>query len=78
MQSDFQYDLKWEIDSFRVVAITKGRMGDPIECLGASFSEKAQQVIKSSSSGTLLLFQDIKVSSQAGSRTIDGFYIIIK
>lgn len=78
MSEDFQYDLAWKVDSYRVFSISNGKIRASVECQGATLPETVQHQIRDAQIGTVLFFEDIHVTSSAGSRTIEGFYIIIK
>ena len=78
MGDDFAFDLKWTINSFRLTVISKGIEGAPISCAGGHFSGAVTSAINSASSGTVLIFSDIKASSIAGTRTLRDITIRIK
>ena len=78
MGDDFVYDLKWSVNSFRVIIVSKGMEEPAIVCQGAALSEKAKSAIQKASANTVIYFSDIKVSSEAGSRTLDEFSVRIR
>ena len=78
MGDDFVYDLKWSVNSFRVIIVSKGMEEPAIVCQGGSLSDKAKSAIQKASSNTVIYFSDIKVSSEAGSRTLDEFSVRIR
>ncbi len=78
MGEDFVYDLKWSVNSFRVQLVVKGMDEPAIACQGGALSDKAKSAIQKAPSGTVVYFMDIKVSSEAGSRTLDEFSVRIK
>ena len=78
MGDDFVYDLKWSVNSYRVIIINKGIEEPAIVCQGAALSEKAKSAIQKASSNASIYFSDIKVSSEAGSRTLDEFSVRIR
>ena len=78
MGDDFVYDLKWNVNSYRVVIVSKGMEEPAIVCQGGALSDKAKAAIQKASSNTVIYFSDIKVSSEAGSRTLDEFSVRIK
>ncbi|MCQ2283867.1 MAG: gliding motility protein GldM [Bacteroidales bacterium] len=78
MGEDFAYDLKWKVTSFRVVFVSKGMEDPPIACQGGTLSDAVKAKISKSSANTVIYFEDIKVSSEAGSRTLDGFSVRIR
>ena len=78
MGDDFAYDLKWTIKSYRLTVISKGIEGAPKACSGGQFDGSVTSAINSASSGTVLVFSDIKASSIAGERTLRDITIRIK
>lgn len=78
MGEDFAYDLKWKVNSFRVVFVKKNQEEPPMVCQGGALSEAVKSAISKSSSGTVIYFEDIKVSCEAGSRTLEGFSVRIR
>ncbi len=78
MGDDFVYDLKWSVNSFRVIIVSKGMEEPAIVCQGGGLSEKAKSAIQKASANTVVYFSDIKVSSEAGSRTLDEFSVRIR
>ena len=75
---DFVYDLKWNVNSYRVIIINKGIEEPAIVCQGAALSDKAKAAIQKASSNASIYFSDIKVSSEAGTRTLDEFSVRIR
>jgi len=78
MGDDFVYDLKWSVNSFRVIIVSKGMEEPAIVCQGGALSDKAKSAIQKASANTVIYFSDIKVSSEAGSRTLDEFSVRIR
>ena len=78
MGDDFVYDLKWSVNSFRVQLVVKGMDEPAIACQGGALSDKAKSAIQKAPAGTVVYFMDIKVSSEAGSRTLDEFSVRIR
>ena len=78
MGEDFVYDLKWKVVSFRVIFVSKGMEDPAIVCSGASLSDAVKAKIKKASANTVIYFSDIKVTSEAGSRTLDEFSVRVK
>ena len=78
MGEDFVYDLKWTVNSYRVIIINKGIEEPAIVCQGPALSDKAKAAIQKASSNASIYFSDIKVSSEAGSRTLDEFSVRIR
>ena len=78
MGEDFAYDLKWTINSYRLTVISKGIEGAPKACSGGQFDGSVTSAIQSASTGTVLVFSDIKATSIAGQRTLRDITIRIK
>jgi len=78
MGDDFVYDLKWSVNSFRVILVSKGMEEPAIVCQGGQLSDKAKSAIQKASANTVIYFSDIKVSSEAGSRTLDEFSVRVR
>lgn len=78
MGDDFAYDLKWTINSYRLTVISKGIEGAPKACSGGQFDGSVTAAINSASSGTVLVFSDIKATSIAGQRTLRDITVRIK
>ena len=78
MGDDFAYDLKWTINSYQVIFISKGYEDNPLTCTGANFSEAVKSKIAKSGSGTTIIFTGIKASCEAGQRTLDEITVRIK
>ena len=78
MGDDFAYDLKWTINSYQVIFISKGYEDNPLTCTGANFSEAVKKKIAKSGSGTTIIFTGIKASCEAGQRTLDEITVRIK
>ncbi|MCL2168073.1 MAG: gliding motility protein GldM [Lentimicrobiaceae bacterium] len=78
MGTDFVYDLRWTVNSYQVTFIIKGIEDPPITCKSRQFSEAVINKINSCSAGTVIYFQDIRVSSIAGSRTLNPISVLIK
>lgn len=78
MGEDFAYDLKWRVNSFRVIFVIKGYEDPPLACQGGVMSEAVKAKIQKATSNTVIYFTDIKVSSEAGTRTLDEFSVRIR
>ena len=78
MGEDFAYDLKWKVTSFRVIFVSKGMEDPAMVCQGGALSEAVKAKIQKSPANTVIYFSDIKVSSEAGSRTLDEFSVRIR
>ena len=69
MSPDFNYELRWQVLSYRVVFVKNGIEGTPISVNGGQFNEQVRNEIQRAQSGTIVEFSDIKFSSIAGQRT---------
>ena len=78
MGEDFAYDLKWKVNSFRVIFVSKGMEDPAMVGQGGALSEAVKAKIQKSPANTVIYFSDIKVSSEAGSRTLDEFSVRIR
>ena len=78
MGEDFAYDLKWSVTSFRVILVSKGVEEPAIVCQGGALTDKAKMAIQKAPANTVVYISDIKVSSEAGPRTLDEFSVRIK
>jgi len=78
MGDDFVYDLKWTVNSYNVTFLIKGIEDAPIVCTNNQFSDAIKNKINSCGSGTVIYFADIRVSSVAGSRTLNPITVILK
>lgn len=78
MGEDFAYDLKWKVTSFRVIFVSKGMEDPAMVCQGAALSQAVKSKIEKASSNTVIYFSDIKVTSEAGTRTLDEFSVRIR
>ena len=70
MGVDFNYELKWTVNSYKVTFVKNGIEEAPITINGAGFSEQVKSKIQSASSGTIIEFSEIRISSIAGTRPI--------
>ena len=71
-------DLRWKVQSYRVIFIYQGIEEPPMACTGSSFSEEVKKKILQAESGTIIVFQNIKVKSEAGEQTLDDIVIRLK
>lgn len=70
MSDDFAFDLKWTVKSYTVDVIEKGIIST-IQCSGSRFSNELISKINSAPSGTVFMFQNIKISQpELGDRTM--------
>lgn len=78
MGADFVYDLKWTVNSYRVIFTIKGYDDPAMACSGGSFSNAVRDKIQKAPANTVVTFSDIRVSSPAGSRTLDDITVRIR
>ena len=78
MGEDFVYDLKWKVNSYQVIFTSKGMEEAPISVQGGALSEQVKSKISKSPTGTVVTFENIKVSCEVGTRTLDGFSVRIR
>lgn len=78
MPEDFVYELRWKVNSYQVIFNSKGMEDAPISVQGGALSEQVKSKISKASPGTVVTFENIKVSSDAGTRTLEGFTIRIR
>ena len=76
MGVDFNYELKWQVLSYKVTFVKNGVEDAPITVKGAPFSDQVESKIKSASSGTIVEFSEITISSIAGQRNISKPIVI--
>ena len=78
MGDDFAFDLRWSVTSYTVVVISKGIEGAPMSCGGGQFSGAVSAAISGASSGTVIIFSNIKATSAAGTRTLRDITVRIR
>ncbi|MDR0205956.1 MAG: gliding motility protein GldM [Bacteroidales bacterium] len=80
MGFDFIYDLKWVVNSYQVTFNVKGIEEAPIMCNNRQFSDAIKNKINASSPGTVIWFEDIKVSCVGipGTRTLNTITVQLK
>ena len=78
MDNNFVYDVKWTIESFSVIFISRGLEESPWTCIGPEFSDALIQKIAKSASGTVIVFSNIKVSCGDDKRTLDEVSVRIR
>jgi len=76
MGVDFNYELPWKVLSYTVTFVKNGVEDTPITVTGPQFNSQVEGKIQSASSGTIIEFSNIKISSIAGTRTIDKPIVI--
>ena len=78
MNEDFVYDLKWTVNSYQVIFVSKNMEDPAISCQGGALSETVKAKINKAPANTVIYFTNIKVSSAAGTRTLDEFSVRIR
>ena len=77
MGVDFNFDLRWQVNSYKVTFIAIGRIvEEPIIVEGALFSEGVVTKIKNAPLGTIIMFSEIKIQSIIGKRDIQENIVI--
>ena len=76
MSPDFNFDLRWEVVSYKVIFIINGDEEAPISVSGARFSELVLNKIKDAPSGAIIEFSDIRIQSIAGMRDMQKIFVI--
>jgi gliding motility-associated protein GldM len=70
MSPDFNYELRWQVLSYKVIFTKNGVEDTPISVTGHQFSEQVKSKIQSASPGTTVEFVEIKIQSIAGTRSV--------
>ncbi len=78
MSQDFNYELRWNVVSYKVTFVKNNVEEAPILVHGGRFPDNVVSKIRSASSGTQMEISDIKVQSIAGARTLKTILIRIK
>ena len=76
MSPDFNYDLRWQVLSYKVTFVRNGVEDPPINISGPRFSEQIIQRIQSAPAGTNVEFSEIRIQSLAGTRTIPNTLMV--
>ena len=76
MSPDFNYELRWSVLSYRILFVRNGVEDAPINVTGPHFPDQVKSRIQSAASGTNIEFQDIKIQSIAGTRTVTAPLIV--
>lgn len=78
MSKDFNYELRWNVLSYKVTFVKNNVEEAPIIVRGNRFPDNVVSKIRSASSGTQMEISDIKVQSIAGARTLKTILVRIK
>ena len=78
MSKDFNYELRWNVLSYKVTFVKNNVEEAPIIVNGNRFPDNVVSKIRSASSGTQREISDIKVQSIAGARTLKTILVRIK
>jgi gliding motility-associated protein GldM len=70
MGADFNYQLPWQVVSYKVTFVRNGVEEAPITVNGAQFGGQVEGKVRNAASGTIIEFSDIVINSIAGRRTI--------
>lgn len=78
MSKDFNYELRWNVLSYKVTFVKNNVEEAPIIVKGNRFPDNVVSKIRSASSGTQMEISEIKVQSIAGARTLKTILVRIK
>ena len=78
MSKDFNYELRWNVISYKVTFVRNNVEEAPIQVKGPRFPDNVVSKIRSASAGTQMEISDIKVQSIAGARTLKTILVRIK
>ena len=78
MSPDFNYELRWNVVSYKVTFVRNNVEEAPITVKGGRFPDNVVSKIRSASSGTQMEISEIKVQSIAGARTLKTILVRIK
>ncbi|MDR2913498.1 MAG: gliding motility protein GldM [Tannerella sp.] len=78
MPEDFVYELRWRVMSYRVIFVIRGTEEAPVAVQGGAFSDALKSRINSAPSGTSIYFEDIRIQSPAGERTLGGIGVRLR
>ena len=78
MSPDFNYELRWNVVSYKVTFVKNNVEEAPITVKGGRFPDNVVSKIRSASSGTQMEISEIKVQSIAGARTLKTILVRIK
>ncbi len=70
MSTDFNYELRWSVVSYRITFVRNGVEDAPVTVNGPRFPEQVIGRIRSAASGTLIEITDIRIRSIAGEKNI--------
>ena len=76
MGVDFNYELKWNVLSYKVTFVKNGVEDAPVSVSGSQFNDQVRSKIQSASSGTIVEFSEIRIQSIAGTRSIQKPIVI--
>jgi len=74
MGTDFYFDMRWQVLSYKVTFLCDE--DEPIMVNGAKFSDSVIEKIQHASSGTIVVFSDIKIQSIMGKYDIERPIVI--
>jgi gliding motility-associated protein GldM len=77
MSRDFNYELKWNVNGYKVTFMKGGIEDPPMIVNGGQFTDAVIAKIRSSSTNTVVSFSEIRISSIAGSRQLRNAITIV-
>jgi gliding motility-associated protein GldM len=71
MSPDFNYELRWTVQSYQLTFIRNGVEEAPVTVTGPRFTEQITNKIRTAPAGTLIEITNIKIHSLAGQKSIN-------
>ena len=78
MSPDFNYELRWNVVSYKVTFVKNNVEEAPIIVKGGRFPDNVVSKIRAASAGTQMEISEIKVQSIAGARTLKTILVRIR
>lgn len=78
MSPDFNYELRWNVISYKVTFVKNNVEEAPIIVRGGRFPDNVVSKIRAASAGTQMEISEIKVQSIAGARTLKTILVRIR
>ena len=78
MEQDFFYDITWTITSYMVFFIVNNIEEPSLVSGGNRFNDELIRRINAASSGTVIVFYNIKAKSSAGERALHNIMVTIR
>jgi gliding motility-associated protein GldM len=76
MSPDFNYELRWNILSYRMTFVVNGVEDPPINITGPRFTDQVISKIRSAAIGTVIEISDVRIQSIAGTRNVQKTLMI--